>query len=242
MTWLYGKHAVLNALDNSSRSHRKILLAKSYKDKDEITSNYQHLKIELVTPETLTNRFGDFSVHQGIALETSELQQPDLEDILEQTADKDNSVILILDQVTDPHNVGAITRTAAAFNADAIIMPRHHSAPIESAILAKTACGGVEHINLVQVTNLARSMDLLKENNYWCIGLDERGEQTIAQANLSGKTALVLGAEGKGLRRLTKEKCDLLVKLPTSPNFPTLNVSNAAALALYEFNRQNTKK
>ncbi len=242
MIWLYGRHAVLSALKNPKRHVAQLLLSKHLKDLEELKSKYNHQRIETTTPEALSKQFGPDAVHQGIALETEPLASLPLEDLIYQNQDSESSLIILLDQVTDPHNVGAITRSAAAFGAHGIVMPRHQSAPLDSAILAKTACGGVEHISLLTVTNFARSMEQLKKGGYWCIGLDEQGEQPIHKAPLKGKIALILGAEGKGLRRLTKENCDLLTKLPTNPNFPTLNVSNAAALSFYEYNRQNTPK
>lgn len=204
--------------------------------------NISTSKSRLPPPEEFDNKFGRDAVHQGIALETEPLATPPLEDIIEVHEGSEASLIILLDQVTDPHNVGAIARSAAAFGANALVMPKHQSAPLDSAILAKTACGGVEHIPLLTVTNLARSMEQLKKGGYWCIGLDERGEQPIDKAPLKGKIALILGAEGKGLRRLTKDNCDFLTQLPTNPAFPTLNVSNAAALSFYEYSRQNSHK
>lgn len=239
MIYLYGQHAVLSALNNPKRHLARLLLSKSSDKADEIQRDHPRLKIDFVSQDDLTHKFGKDAVHQGIALETEPLATPPLEDLIEQHQTDENSLLILLDQVTDPHNVGAITRSAAAFGAHGIIMPKHQSAPLDSAILAKTACGGVEHIPLLTVTNFAQSMEKLKKGGYWCIGLDERGEQPIDKAPLKGKIALILGAEGKGLRRLTKDNCDLLTHLPTSPLFPTLNVSNAAALSFYEYNRQN---
>lgn len=242
MIWLYGRHAVLSALENPKRHVARLLLSRTLRDSDEIRAQYKHLKIEAAPPEEFDNKFGRDAVHQGIALETEPLATPPLEDIIEVHEGSEASLIILLDQVTDPHNVGAIARSAAAFGANALVMPKHQSAPLDSAILAKTACGGVEHIPLLTVTNLARSMEQLKKGGYWCIGLDERGEQPIDKAPLKGKIALILGAEGKGLRRLTKDNCDFLTQLPTNPAFPTLNVSNAAALSFYEYSRQNSHK
>ncbi len=239
MIYLYGRHAVLSALDNPKRYLGKLILSKSFGDADNLQKKHPRLKTEFVSQDDFIHKFGKDAVHQGIALETEPLPAPPLERIIEQHQDSTASLIILLDQVTDPHNVGAITRSAAAFGAHGIVMPKHQSAPLDSAILAKTACGGVEHIPLLTVTNFAHSMKQLKKGGYWCIGLDERGEQPIDKAPLTGKIALILGAEGKGLRRLTKDNCDLLTNLPTNPAFPTLNVSNAAALSFYEYNRQN---
>lgn len=239
MIWIYGRHAVLSALENPRRHRAKLLLSKTYKDVEDIEKQNPKLSIERVSPDVFTSKFGPDAVHQGIALQTESLPALHLEDLIQQHQESETSLMVVLDQVTDPHNVGAITRSAAAFGAHALILPKHQSVSLESPVLAKTACGGVEHLPLVTVTNLSRTLEQLKKAGYWCIGLDENGEQPIDKAPLTGKIALVLGAEGKGLRRLTKENCDVLTRLPTVPAFPTLNVSNAAALSFYEYSRQN---
>ena len=242
ISWIFGRHAVIEALKNPKRSPRKLLLSKRLRDQEEIRATYRHVKIETVDPEVFYKKFGDETVHQGIALETSAFPTLHLEDILKIHEDENTSLIVILDQVTDPHNVGAITRSAAAFAAHAILLPAYHSADRDNHIVAKTACGGLEHVPLVAINNLARALKSLQSAGYWCIGLDERGEQPIDQIDLKGKVCLVLGAEGSGLRRLTQESCDVLCQLPTTPHFPTLNVSNAAAISFYEYYRQNSGK
>lgn len=173
------------------------------------------------------------AVHQGVALDAAPLPETSLEALLA-TAPK---LLLLLDQVTDPHNVGAILRSAAAFGADAVLLTDRH-APGQGGVLAKTASGALEHVPLITVVNLARTMATLRDAGFWCIGLAEEGAQDIAAHDLSGKTALVLGAEGEGLRRLTRERCDALARLPTQGAIGSLNVSNAAAVALYEVKRQ----
>ncbi len=240
MIWLYGRHAVMAALGNSRRHVRKIFLSRTLKDLEDLKKKFARHKIEIVPLETFFNRFGHDAVHQGIALETEQLSHGPLEDLVEATSSEKAALFVMLDQVTDPHNVGAIARSAAAFGAKSLIMPKHQSAPQDSAILAKTACGGIEHVAMHTVTNLSQTLEKFKKAGYWCIGLDEKGEGPLQKAPLVGKIVLVLGAEGKGLRRLTKENCDLLSFLPTNPLFPTLNVSNAAALSFYEYARQNS--
>ncbi len=226
--FLYGVHAVNAALENSKRSHKQLLVT------EELAKQYQkYLTILKVTPrKELDALFPSHTVHQGVVLETTPLPSLHLEDV-ESTAD----LILAFDQVTDPHNVGAILRSAACFNVDAVLHT-HRNAPNEAAVMAKVACGALEQVPFVNVVNLARSLDALKEKGFWVVGLSEHGEKSLAKISLPNKAVLVIGAEGAGMRRLIAEKCDFLVQLPTNPNFPTLNASNAAAVALYEIQRQ----
>jgi 23S rRNA (guanosine2251-2'-O)-methyltransferase len=172
------------------------------------------------------------TVHQGIGIDAAQLSEVFLPDIMNITIHKQKSVIVLLDQVTDPHNLGAVMRSACVFGADAIIVQSKY-APELNGIVAKTACGAVEHLAVVYETNLARAIETLQEQGYFALALDERGEKTINEAEKYNKTILVLGAEGAGLRPLIREKCDVLVKLPTSGALSSLNVSNAAAVALY---------
>lgn len=173
------------------------------------------------------------ALHQGIALDAAPLPELSLADLLA----KQPRLLVLLDQVTDPHNVGAILRSAAAFGADGVILTERH-APGLTGTLAKSASGALEHVPLVAVVNLARALSELRDAGFWCVGLAEEGEKALGEHDLSGATALVLGAEGEGLRRLTRERCDALALLPTQGAISSLNVSNAAAIALYEAKRQ----
>ncbi|MGO9683387.1 MAG: TrmH family RNA methyltransferase, partial [Beijerinckiaceae bacterium] len=181
---------------------------------------------KIVDTRELTRRLGEEAVHQGLVLEARALPELDISEI-----ERGSGVVLALDQITDPHNVGAILRTAAAFAVDALVTTERH-APELSGVLAKTASGGLEHVTIVEVVNLARALDDLKDLSYLCIGLDSEASVPLDAAPLARPLALVLGAEGKGLRRLSKERCDLLARLDMPGPIKSLNVSNACAVAL----------
>lgn len=187
----------------------------------------ERLELDRLTPPA--------SVHQGIVLEVAALPEPNLHDLIGGDAPPD--LLIMLDQVTDPHNVGAILRSAAAFGAGAVIMTERN-APTTTGVLAKSASGALEHVPQIHVVNLARALDELQQAGYWSVGLAEEGERDLAALDLSGRTVLVLGAEGEGLRQLTRKKCNELARLPTGGELGSLNVSNAAAVALYEVRRQ----
>lgn len=226
--WLFGTHAVLAALANPQRRCRALLVTKG--GEDQLPRNLP-LKPQIVDAGALAKRLPAGAVHQGLALSVAPLPEPDLEETC--TLDPGTrGHVVVLDQVTDPHNVGAILRSAAAFGARAVVVTDRH-APAVTGTLAKAACGALEYVPLVRVTNLARALDGLAKLGYWRIGLAEEGERVIADMPAVDNVALVLGAEGTGLRRLTREHCDLLVKLPTGGPISSLNVSNAAAVALY---------
>jgi 23S rRNA (guanosine2251-2'-O)-methyltransferase len=235
--WIYGNHPVLAAIDNPQRRIRRLLQVNPDAAKAARGAGDRPLpRWETVDRSILDRVAGRESVHQGIAAQVDPLPEIDVEDIAASAADRPEAKIVILDQVTDPHNVGAILRSAAAFGALAVLLTERNAAP-ESGVLAKAASGALEIVPLVRVTNLARALEQLKAAGFWCAGLAAEGERTLAQARLSGRVALCLGAEGAGLRRLTRTHCDLLVKLPTQGPIDHLNVSNAAAVALYELNR-----
>ena len=224
----YGRHAVYAALDNPERR-----LINLWGTREEIG--------KIVIPDGLTVQYAEVNdlarfvpkdaPHQGIVLEVAPLEDVWLTDALA-VANDDNRPLLILDQVTDPHNVGAIFRTAAAFGAVAVVTQDRHSPP-ESGALAKAASGGLEVMPWVRVVNLARALEEIAEAGYWRIGLTGHAEVTLDQALTPGRNALVLGAEGDGMRHNIQEHCDQLAKLPMSGQMESLNVSNAAAIALY---------
>jgi 23S rRNA (guanosine2251-2'-O)-methyltransferase len=224
--WLYGQHAVAAALANPKRDIRR-LLATEEAMRD--VAPPADLRPELVERRTLDQLLPG-AVHQGLALLAEPLPEPSFDDLI--GAIEADSLFLLLDQVTDPHNVGAILRSAAAFGAQAVIVQDRHSPPLSGA-LAKAASGAIELVPLCRVVNLARALRDLKDAGVHTVGLDSAAAAGLAEALAPGPLALVLGAEGEGLRRLVGETCDRLARLPTRPPLASLNVSNAAAIALY---------
>lgn len=230
--WLWGIHACKAALENPKRHCFRLLVTDSTLKELSHTKEFFSCKVEVLDSIPLSRLLPEGAVHQGIAMEVNPLPETPLQEL----SRIDKGVLVVLDQVTDPHNVGAILRTARALGALGVIMTERNAPPL-GGVLAKAASGALELLPIWKVTNLARTLDELKKEGFWSVGLDERGKHTLSQKDLPQKLALVLGAEGEGLRHLTKEKCDYLTKLPTDPAFPTLNVSVAAALALYELLR-----
>jgi 23S rRNA (guanosine2251-2'-O)-methyltransferase len=227
---LYGRHAVFAALDNPHRMFRKLHVTPA-------TAK------TIVIPKGLVVQYGDDAdlgrlvpadaPHQGFVLEVEPLESVWLGDVLADAArDGENRPIIVLDQVTDPHNVGAIMRSAAAFNARALVTQDRH-APGESGVLARSASGALEILPWCRVVNLARALDEIGEAGFWRIGLDGEAEAPLETALAKTQPCLVLGAEGEGMRALTRERCDQLAKLPIAAAMESLNVSNAAAIALY---------
>jgi len=250
MNWLYGRHAVAAALANPERQwHRLAILAGEEAEAAALVAVARavHLgkpqrgdaPIEVLDRAAFAPLLPEGAVHQGWAIEVAPLDPPDLDDALRSAAgNPGRSIIVVLDQVSDPHNIGAVLRSAAAFGAAAVIVAEHGTPPV-TGILAKAASGALDCVKLVRAVNLARALDRLKEAGYWCCGLDESAAATLAALDLGPRVVLVLGAEGGGLRRLVREHCDYLARLPTRPEQPSLNVSNAAAIALYELVRGN---
>jgi 23S rRNA (guanosine2251-2'-O)-methyltransferase len=222
---LYGWHPVTAALENPARRIRRLLATENAVRrlaKDQVPLPVEP---EIVRPEAIARRLSPEAVHQGLLAEADPLPSPQLEDI-------PVGIVLVLDQITDPHNVGAIARSAAAFAASAIVTTARHS-PEATGVLAKSASGALEYVPLVAVQNLARALAALKERGYLVVGLDSAGTIDLAEAPIRAPLALVLGAEGKGLRQLTLATCDLVARLDVPGKIRSLNVSNAAALALY---------
>ncbi len=225
--YLYGLHTVRAALDNPSRRITSMKATRNALMRLEIAEDAElPYPLELVTPQDIDRLLGDDAVHQGVLLEAAPLTPRPL------SALGETELLVILDQVTDPHNVGAIMRSAVAFGAGALITTQRHS-PQESGVLAKSASGALEMIDHIEVRNLAAAIEEIKTQGFTTIGLDSEGPEPI-EAGLSGdRIALVLGAEGKGLRQKTRETVDILTRLDMPGAIKSLNVSNATAIALF---------
>jgi 23S rRNA (guanosine2251-2'-O)-methyltransferase len=232
---LYGWHTVLAALENPQRHIRRLLATENAARRLSEEKIATTATPEIVRPDAIAGRLPADAVHQGIYVEAAPLPVPAIEAL---PAD---GIVLVLDQITDPHNVGAILRSAAAFAATAIVTTARHS-PEATGVLAKSASGALEHVPLVTVQNLARGLAALKERGFLIVGLDSEGGDDLANLPLKRPLALVLGAEGKGLRQLTKDICDRVARLDLPGTIHSLNVSNAAALALYIAHRHNGAK
>ena len=233
--WLYGLHAVEAALANPRRKLGRAALTPRAVE----TLGKERLKrvqVEIMEPGAIDRLLPAGAVHQGAALEAWPLKSRDLDDILAESTGEQRRVILVLDQLSDPHNVGAILRTAAAFGVTAVVV-QDRNAPPQSGALAKAASGALDLIPYVEVVNIARTLDELAERGFWRIALAGDGEQSLAEAVPAGDVALVLGSEGAGIRRLVREHCEAAAYIPIAPTVESLNVSNAAAIALYELRR-----
>ena len=229
---LYGKHVVDLAIKNPRRKIKEVYVTKETLAEMNLPQN---LPIRPADRHLLDSMVGQGAVHQGVVAKCDPLPPVDLKEFIKTVENKDRCLIVILDQVTDPHNIGAIMRSAVAFHAAAVIMPEA-GAPNETGVLAKSASGATELIPLIRVSNLARAMEMLKKAEFWCVGLDGYAKDYISDHKLPQKCVMILGAED-GMRRLTMENCDMVVKLPMNPEIESLNVSNAAAVAMYEWNR-----
>ncbi len=230
--WIWGLHAARAAISNEKRKIDRIVATQNAAR--ELTQ-VPH-EIEILRTSDIDSLLPSGTVHQGLAVKAGPLEPQPLEDLLKQAESAETAFIVVLDQVEDPHNVGAILRSAAAFGAIGVVVQDRH-APQLTGALTKVASGAVEHVPIVRVTNLARALEQIAEAGFFRIGLAGEAETVLPDISPSPKAALVLGAEGSGLRRLTREKCDLLARLPTDGPVSSLNVSNAAAVAMYEISR-----
>jgi len=233
--WLYGLHAVEAALTNPRRKlGRAVLTPRAIESLG--SRLLSRVQVQTSDPQALDRLLPPGAVHQGAALEAWPLKSRDLDEILAEPHSEKRRVVLVLDQLSDPHNVGAILRTAAAFGVTAVIVQDRH-APPQSGALAKAASGALDIIPYIEVVNIARALDDLAKHGFWRIALAGDGESSLAEAQPTGDVALVLGSEGAGIRRLVRERCEASAFIPISKTMESLNVSNAAAIALYELRR-----
>ena len=233
--WLYGLHAVQAALANPNRKlGRAALTPRAIETIGE--KLLKRVQVETLEPGAIDKVLPAGAVHQGAALEAWPLKSRDLEEIVAEPAPGGRRIVLVLDQLSDPHNVGAILRTAAAFGVIAVVVQDRH-APPQSGALAKAASGALDIVPYVEVVNIARALDQLAELGFWRIALAGDGESSLAEAVPAGDVALVLGSEGAGIRRLVREHCEASAFVPISAKMESLNVSNATAIALYELRR-----
>jgi 23S rRNA (guanosine2251-2'-O)-methyltransferase len=240
--WLYGLHAVRAALANPARKMKRAVL--TTRAAEEIGSKLLgRVRQEIADGDAVSKLLPAGAVHQGVALQCDPLPKRDIEDVLS-APDRDGlaggvagrRIVLVLDQISDPQNTGAILRAAAAFGVAAVIVQDRH-APPESGALAKAASGALDIVPYVQVVNIARALEQLGERDFWRIALAGDGDGPLKDALPSGDVALVLGSEGSGIRRLVRERCDVSAFVPIDHKMESLNVSNAAAVALYEMRR-----
>jgi 23S rRNA (guanosine2251-2'-O)-methyltransferase len=223
---LYGWHTVAAALANPQRRIRKLWLSENAARRLADDKIDTRVTPEIVRPSLIDARLGPDAVHQGLLAEAEPLESPDIGDLQQE------GMVLVLDQITDPHNVGAIMRSAAAFAVKAIVTTARHS-PEATGVLAKSASGALELVPLVTVQNLARALNELNDQGFMTVGLDSQGSENLGAIELRQPLALVLGAEGKGLRQLTRDTCSAVARLDMPGEIKSLNVSNAAVLALY---------
>lgn len=234
---LYGRHAVVSALQNQQRKIEKLLCTPE--NAAEFSRKYPQITVVSTDKKEIDRLLPPEAVHQGLALFCSPLAGLSIEELCERADNLEKGVVLILDQVTDPQNIGAIIRSCAAFGALALIVQDKNS-PQESGAMAKAAAGTMEFMPVVRVTNLVRAVEILKQHGFWTVGMDGYAKTTIDKMDKSGKWAVIMGSEGAGMRRLVEESCDMTVRLPISEKVESLNVSTAAAITLYELSLSNS--
>lgn len=230
---LFGKHAVEAALKNTHRKHVKLYITKNLYNEFEQLIKQTNVNTIITTTEQIDQILPQGSIHQNIALETQTIIKDGIENLKLNNL-KEKSCIIALDQISDQINIGNILRSAAAFDIDAVITLADNT-PSETGQIAKAACGALEIVPLVKVTNLAQTIAYLQKQGYWSVGLDSNTDNYLHKLELPTKSLFILGSEHSGLRRLTKEKCDYLVKIAMSEQMESLNVGVAAALAMQRY-------
>jgi len=243
MHYIYGINAVTEAVKARGRAFEWVGMAKERHDirLQRLIEDCRRLSVPIRFVErTELDRMVGTAAHQGVVAVTSAKQYSDLDDVIEAKR-RQYSLVVVLDGVEDPHNLGAILRTADAAGADGVVLPERRAAGVTGTV-TKVSAGASEHLPIAKVTNIARTVEELKGRNLWTVGLDERSPQTYFALDYKMDCALVLGAEGKGLHDLVKKKCDFLVSIPMLGKVPSLNVSVAAAVVLYEIVRQRESR
>src|SRR5271156_3917511 len=243
MHYIYGIKAVTEALKARQRAFEWVGMAKERHDirLQRLIEDCRRANVPVrFLLRTELDRMAGTAAHQGVVAVTSAKQYSDLDDVVGAKRGQ-YSLVVVLDGVEDPHNLGAILRTADAAGADGVVIPERRAAGV-TAIVAKTSAGASEHLPIAKVTNIARTLEDLKAQNLWMVGLDERGTQPYDSLDYNMDCAIVLGAEGKGVHDLVAKKCDFLVSIPMLGKVPSLNVSVAAGVMLYEIVRQRRKK
>jgi len=243
MHYIYGINSVTEALKAGGRAFEWVGMAKERHDLrlQRLIEDCRRLSVPVrFLQRTELDRMAGNAAHQGVVAVTSAKQYNDLADVIASKRGE-YSLLVVLDGVEDPHNLGAILRTADAAGANGVVIPERRSAAV-SGTVTKASAGASEHLPIARVTNISRTVEELKENNIWTVGLDERAAQTYDSVDYNMDAALVLGGEGKGLHDLVKRKCDFLVSIPMLGKVPSLNVSVAAAVVLYEIVRQRRSK
>jgi 23S rRNA (guanosine2251-2'-O)-methyltransferase len=239
MNYIYGINAVSEALKARGRAFQWVGMAKERHDirLQRLIEDCRKLGVPVrFLQRTELDHMAGSAAHQGVVAVTSAKQYSNLDDVIGAKRGR-YSLIIVLDGVEDPHNLGAVLRTADAAGADGIIIPERRAAPVTGTV-TKSSAGASEYLPIAKVTNIARTVEELKERNIWTVGLDERGQQTYDALDYNMDCAVVLGAEGKGLHDLVKRKCDFLVSIPMLGKVPSLNVSVAGAIVMYEVVRQ----
>jgi len=237
--WIYGQHACMAAVANPRRKIHRLVATR------EVGASFANIHaditVEIIKRSEIELLLPSGAVHQGVALLASPLPVVTVADIIERAKKNERILVVALDQVTDPQNVGAIIRSASALGADALLVPDRHTPEISGA-LTKAASGAVEKIPIIRPSNLVRALETLKSAGLWVVGLDVEAPNSLSEVDLPGKCILAVGAEGKGLRRLTSETCDLRAHIPMIGDIQSLNVSAGAAIALYEWSKQKGTK
>ncbi len=243
MNKIAGIHAVKHALDAGEAIDELVVLkGKTHPRLNELIHLARKAKVRVsFAPKEALERMADGVPHQGVVAKMAAKGEVSFRDWLKDMESQDEALVLVLDQVTDPHNLGACIRTAEASGCAGVVIPKDHAADLSSPIVSKSACGALARIPVLRVTNLARAMKDLQGAGFWVSGLAGEADTLIYDVQFSGKNALVMGAEGEGMRRLVRERCDQLVKIPMPGKVESLNVSVATGVALFEVVRQRLK-